>query len=56
MTDVSDDVVRLLFPETLTFNASSNNITQSFTEETPSIPGVSSNGILVGNIGLGFSF
>lgn len=44
------------FPETLTFNASSNNITQSFTEETPSIPGVSSNGILVGNIGLGFSF
>jgi hypothetical protein len=43
-------------PETLTFTATSNNITQTFTEDLPNIPGVSSDGILVGNLGLGFSF
>ena len=43
-------------PETLTFTATYNNITQTFTEDLPNIPGVSSDGILVGNIGLGFSF
>jgi len=43
-------------PETLTFTATYNNITQTFTEDLPNIPGVSSDGILVGNLGLGFSF
>lgn len=43
-------------PETLTFTATSNNITQTFTEDLPNIPGVSSDGILVGNLGLGISF
>ena len=43
-------------PETLTFTATSNNITQTFTEDLPNIPGVSSDGILVVNLGLGFSF
>ena len=43
-------------PESLTFTATSNNITQTFTEELPNIPGISSDGILVGNLGLGFSF
>lgn len=43
-------------PETLTFTATSNNKTQTFTEQLPNIPGISSDGILIGNLGLGFSF
>lgn len=43
-------------PETLTFTATSNNITKTFNEELPNIPGIGSDGILAVNLGLGFSF
>jgi|TARA_B110000444_G_C18787301_1_gene570588 hypothetical protein len=44
-------------PDSLTFNAiSSNGITENVTEEIPSIPGIGSGGIVVGNIGFGISF
>ncbi len=43
-------------PNRLNFTATSNGITESFSEEIPSIPGVSPNGLLIGNIGLGISF
>lgn len=43
-------------PDKLNFTATSNGITESFSEEIPSIPGLSSDGLLIGNIGLGISF
>ena len=43
-------------PERLNFTATSNGITGSFSEEIPSIPGLSAEGLLIGNIGLGISF
>ena len=44
-------------PDSLTFiGTSSNGYSESVTEEIPSIPGIGSGGIVVGNIGLGISF
>ncbi|MBL31030.1 MAG: hypothetical protein CMC81_07330 [Flavobacteriaceae bacterium] len=44
-------------PNQLTFNAiSSTGISESVTEEIPKIPGIGSNGMVVGNIGFGISF
>ncbi|MGC6434358.1 MAG: hypothetical protein ACON4M_09210 [Crocinitomicaceae bacterium] len=43
-------------PDRLNFTATSNGITETFSEEIPSIPGLSSDGLLIGNIGLGISF
>jgi hypothetical protein len=43
-------------PNSLDFTATSNGITETFSEEIPSIPGLNSDGLLVGNIGLGISF
>lgn len=44
-------------PEELVFTAtSSDGFSETVTEEVPDIPGISSNGILIGNIGLGLSF
>lgn len=43
-------------PDKLNFTATSNGITESFSEEIPSFAGISSNGLLIGNIGLGISF
>ena len=44
-------------PDTLTFNATaSNGVSQSVNEKIPTIPGVGTGGIIVGNIGLGISF
>lgn len=43
-------------PETINFTASSNGITKGFSEDLPPLPGVGSSGILLGSIGLGFSF
>ena len=43
-------------PGSLDFTATSNGITESFSEEIPSIPGLTSEGLLIGNIGLGISF
>jgi len=43
-------------PDTLTFNATAGGITESVTEEIPDIPGIGSGGMVVGNIGFGFSF
>ena len=43
-------------PDSLTFNATSGSVSESVTEEIPSIPGIGAGGIVVGNIGLGISF
>ena len=44
-------------PDSLNFNATSlSGVSESVTEEIPSIPGIGSGGIVVGNIGLGISF
>ena len=43
-------------PKLLNFTATSNGITESFSEEIPPIPGLGTNGILIGNIGFGVSF
>ena len=43
-------------PDRLNFTATSSGITESFSEEIPSIPGISSSGLLIGNIGFGISF
>jgi len=43
-------------PDLLRFTATANGITEIFTEEIPPIPGLGSEGILIGNIGFGFSF
>ncbi|MDG2062754.1 MAG: hypothetical protein P8J67_04230, partial [Flavobacteriaceae bacterium] len=45
-------------PDSLNFIASLNGISESFTKaiKDTQIPGLGSNGILIGNIGFGFSF
>ena len=43
-------------PETLNFTGTSGGITETFSEKLPSIPGISSYGLIIGNIGLGLSF
>jgi len=43
-------------PNELKFNATANGISESFTEDIPSIPGLSSGGILLANFGFGLSF
>tara|TARA_B110000037_G_scaffold20247_1_gene21752 strand:- start:537 stop:1202 length:666 start_codon:yes stop_codon:yes gene_type:complete len=43
-------------PDTLNFTATSGGITETFSEDLPSIPGISSNGLIIGNIGFGISF
>ena len=43
-------------PESVDFTATASGITESFSEEIPPIPGVSSNGTIIGNIGFGISF
>lgn len=43
-------------PKELNFTAQSNGITESFTEEIPALPGIGSNGILLGNVGFGIAF
>ena len=43
-------------PDSLNFIASLNGVSESFTESIPPIPGLGTSGILIGNIGFGFSF
>ena len=43
-------------PDTIDFTATSNGITDSFSEEIPPIPGLNKSGILIGNIGFGLAF
>ncbi len=43
-------------PDAINFTATSAGITQQFTEKLPAIPGISTNGLLIGNVGFGFSF
>ena len=43
-------------PDRLNFTATSGGITETFSEESPAIPGIGSNGFAIGNIGLGVSF
>ena len=43
-------------PNSVDFIATYGGITKSFSEELPPIPGISSSGILIGNIGFGLSF
>jgi len=43
-------------PDSLNFNATLNGISESFTESIPPIPGLTTSGILIGNVGFGFAF
>lgn len=43
-------------PESIDFDATSNGITESFSEEVPAIPGLGSGGLLISNFGFGLSF
>src|SRR5210317_193639 len=43
-------------PNSIDFVATSNGITESFSEEVPAIPGLSSGGLLISNFGFGLSF
>ena len=43
-------------PESIDFIATSNGITESFSEYVPAIPGLSSGGLLISNFGFGLSF
>ena len=43
-------------PDSLNFIASLNGISESFTESIPPIPGLTTSGILIGNVGFGFAF
>ena len=43
-------------PDSLNFTATSNGITESFSEDIPPLPGLGSNGILIGNVGFGIAF
>ena len=43
-------------PDSVDFIATYGGITRSFSEELPPIPGISTSGVLIGNIGFGFSF
>ena len=43
-------------PESIDFTAISDGITESFSEDVPTIPGLSSGGLLISNFGFGLSF
>jgi hypothetical protein len=43
-------------PDQIQFTATSQGITETFTEDIPAIPGVSTTGFAIGNIGFGISF
>ena len=43
-------------PESIDFIATSNGITESFSEDVPAIPGLNSGGLLISNFGFGLSF
>ena len=46
-------------PQTISFKATDNSnpqYTETTTEDIPEIPGISENGLIIGNIGLGLSF
>ena len=43
-------------PDSLNFIATLNGIPESFTESIPPIPGLTTSGILIGNVGFGFAF
>ena len=43
-------------PENIDFRATSNGITESFSEDIPAIPGLSSGGLFISNLGFGLSF
>ena len=43
-------------PSELKFNATANGISESFTMDIPTIPGLGSGGILLANFGFGFAF
>ena len=43
-------------PDAINFTATSNGITENFSEEIPAIPGLGQGGILIGNIGFGLAF
>ena len=43
-------------PDALRFTATLDGITETFVEDIPPIPGVGTEGILIGNIGFGLSF
>ena len=43
-------------PKSIDFTATANGVTESFSEPIPEIPGVNESGLLIGNIGIGFSF
>ena len=43
-------------PSALNFTDTFEGITQSFSEAIPPIPGLGSEGVLIGNVGFGFSF
>lgn len=43
-------------PDSIDFIATSNGITESFSEDVPAIPGLSSGGLLISNFGFGLSF
>ena len=43
-------------PDSIDFTAISNGITESFSEDVPTIPGLSSRGLLISNFGFGLSF
>jgi hypothetical protein len=43
-------------PDSLNFIATLNGISESFTESIPPIPGLTTSGILIGNVGFGFAF
>ena len=43
-------------PESIDFIETSNGITESFSEDVPAIPGLSSGGLLISNFGFGLSF
>jgi hypothetical protein len=46
-------------PKQVTFKATDNNnpaFTQTKTKDIPALPGVSENGMVIGKMGIGFSF
>lgn len=43
-------------PESIDFRATSNGIERSFSEDIPAIPGLSSGGLFISNLGFGLSF
>ena len=43
-------------PDSINFTATSGGITETFSEDIPPIPGLSSGGTIIANIGFGFAF